>query len=321
MTLTQKQKRSVEAAPVNMRNKLRANFQKQNGNQNVPRNRRGRGRAPFVSYRNLGRNRGQTFNQFQNRRGLMAQNRFNSVSNEFRTSTLTAPIGVGFNFENLQRTNISLSRVGFIHQLQSSANYTISTLNIHPGNLPWVKTLSTLWDKYMFTSFAMRYMGQTSSTTPGSAFIAFDYDPHTDPATSLWSAQSYDKFVMCPSWSASSWISVPKNIMTDKWYDCELNQGAGQADSWHDKFPAKMMFGFIGGSDAATVGQIEVRFTIQFSRPSAVGEVPPAATTYVFNDKGEEVSVFGHNIKNLVKEVDDTYLPLREDYVDLQDSV
>jgi len=212
------------------------------------------------------------------------------VSNYFSSNRVTAPQGIGYNVENRQQTSIVLNRVGFIHALIATSSFAIKAFNMHPTLLPWVKTLSTMYNKYMFKALSVRYIGQCPATSGGFAFVAFDFDPHAELANNVWRAQAYDKFVMCPVWSTSSWITVTPNLLTDKWYDNELGSENG-VDSWHDKYPGRIIIGVQGANSIsadAAVGQIEVSYSLHLTRPSFVGaEDPPAASqAYEFSISG-----------------------------------
>jgi len=210
---------------------------------------------------------------FRPRRFGFTTNNNNTASNRFRQMRVNAPTGLGYNVENMQNSTIIIRRTGYLHAVQASLQFKINAFNMHPTLLPWVRTMSKLYDKYKFINVAVRYMGQCPSNYAGTVFIAYDYDPHTDLPDNSWKAQAYDKFTSCPVWSTSSWISVTRNILNDKWYDCDIDPKNVNTDSWHDKFPGRIIYGTEGGaaSNGVTVGQIEITYTIKLSRPTYNG--------------------------------------------------
>lgn len=217
------------------------------------------------------RNRKLVKKQYPKRtRPNYATNNNLSMSNKYKQLKINAPLGLGYNVENSQNSTITIRRVGFLTNVVAAVSFKIGAFNMHPSILPWIKTLSRLYDKYKFINFSVRYMGQCASNTTGTIFLAYDYDPHKPLPDNLWKTQAYDKFVSCPVWGTSSWVSVTRNILTDKWYDCDTSSDNKNADSWHDRFPGRIIFGTYGGSNMSgiNVGQLEISYTVRLSRPS-----------------------------------------------------
>jgi hypothetical protein len=223
-----------------------------------------------------------------NNMGISNRNNFNSnnrsnfrrtapMSNISMNRRLTAPNSIGFTHENFQRTSQVITRSGIINSLivptpgqgNAPSSFRAYASTLHPRNLPWINLLSQMYDKYMFKNFYVRYVPNVGTQVTGSAFVAFDYERHHNLPEELAVMQCMDKFTLSPVWSSSSWVSVPLNILADKWYDCTLE---GDRDSFHDYSPARVVYGYDGIDTVATtryLGRIEVKFTIVLSRPTA----------------------------------------------------
>lgn len=252
-------------------------------------------------------NRSRNFNSNSNNIGNNLR-RSSPNSNFSLSRRVTAPNSIGFTNENFQKTNQVITRSGIINTLMVPIPEEGRTVDpfmafartLHPQNLPWVNLISQMYDKYMFKNFYVRYVPNVGTQMTGSAFVAFDYERHHVLPNELTAMQCMDKFTLSPVWSSSSWVSVPTNILADKWYDCTLE---GDRDSFHDYSPARVVFGYDGIDTTSTnryLGRIEVKFTIVLSRPTASTSfntiLPPLLATEVF---GRDITKLSDSLKEL----------------------
>jgi len=274
--LTQKQSFALSRVSGQQRQMLLRSYNMQRNQSRFSRVPRRRPNLGF--YRNNGFRR---FNRFPRRNfgnnNLMNVSRIKNPRGTLNNK-VSIPRSYGFNIANPESSTYNIRRTAIIGELKltKDKSYWAKSINVHPGNMPWVSSIARNFDKFRFVNFRVRLLPNVGTGCNGVSFLGFTYENHHVIALDFNEAQSYDKFCASPVWSDSGWISIPNNILSDKWYDTSFIIKDGSAnpisgDSFHDFTPGRVVVGYsgvTGVSNDEIISRVEVDYNLILSRPT-----------------------------------------------------
>ncbi|KAG9294176.1 hypothetical protein G9A89_021535 [Geosiphon pyriformis] len=118
---------------------------------------------------------------------------FTYLPMHLRNQTVNTPVSRGVRFQLANKTSIIIDKTAVIDRFIASQQsvFIATALMLHPAIISWVGGLADIYDKYNFMSLQIRYIPIINTNTSSNAFITFDYDDYTQPATQLDVAQEY----------------------------------------------------------------------------------------------------------------------------------
>jgi len=165
-----------------------------------------------------------------------------------------------------------------ISTVNGSVLFSSSATAVNPGLslYTWLSERSLGWEKYMFKRFDVIYIpAEAVTTTPGSIYLAAEYDPKDAAPVSLAAMSTYENQVSGRVFESVRLKFNPRR-MNDSVRHKLIRQGPISGDlSVYDS--GRIIVSTISCSDASAIGQLWVDYEIDLISPQ-VGPVTPSPT-------------------------------------------
>lgn len=150
-----------------------------------------------------------------------------------------------------------------------SVAYASTTYPIQPGSsvtFPWLSRIAANYESYIFRKLSFEYESQTSTSTPGTAMLAADYDASDLPPTSKAQLMSYQGAVRSPLWSPCTCVCDTADLQKfgTKRY---VRTGAVPANTDVKTYDVGNMFMATQGNTADPCGELYVDYDIELQTP------------------------------------------------------
>lgn len=196
--------------------------------------------------------------------------------------TSLAPVSFGF---NMRQMGSSIDAMRFHHtetltDVYGTADFTVLSVPCNPGlpsTFSWLSQLAPLWETYSVNNFKIHYVPATSTSTPGSVLIGFDYDTYdSNPA-------SFAAFMMTADACASApWQNCTLDLKSrDLKRRGQLYVRTGAVNGDRKTYDLGKIFWATqanGAADQVIIGQLYMTYDITFYTPQPL---PPPTQTLV----------------------------------------
>lgn len=180
------------------------------------------------------------------------------------------------------------------HELIASVNgsheFASTRYSVNPGLLmyTWLSTQAAGWEKYKFKKLNFVYVpAEAVVTTPGSVYLAAEYDPNTAAPSSLQGLSTYETQSNARVFESCS-LNIPPHRMFDGVQHKRIRCGNVAGDlQLYDA--CNFVFSTISCDQAAAIGQIWVHYEVEFFSPQTEPTtiVPP---NYTFVNQVQTIS-------------------------------
>jgi len=155
-----------------------------------------------------------------------------------------------------------------IATVNGSDDFAATRYAVNPGLLmyTWLSTQAQGWEKYRFKNLSFVYIpAEAVVTTPGSVYIAADYDPTTGPPTSLQGLSTYETQSNSRVFESCS-LNVPSSRMFDGVQHKRIRCGnvAGDLQLYDG---CSITFSTISCASERPIGQLWVHYEVEFFSP------------------------------------------------------
>lgn len=111
---------------------------------------------------------------------------------------------------------VTISHTEYIADIISqSTAFTPNVFRINPGiagTFPWLSQVAGVYERYNFKKLHFMYKPICSTTTPGKAILAVDYDAADSAPNSKLIMNSYESTVSCSVWDEITHVSTASNL-------------------------------------------------------------------------------------------------------------
>lgn len=145
---------------------------------------------------------------------------------------------------------------------------------INPGNaniFPWLSTIASRYESYVFRRLKFIYEPQCSTTSPGTVMLAIDFDVTDSPPIDKTALMSYKGAVRSPAWFACVFDSDPRDLRKQQTYytsSTELNSNDSRLSD-----VGRLILAFASESGGYTAGELYVEYSIDFLTPQLESDV------------------------------------------------
>lgn len=155
-----------------------------------------------------------------------------------------------------------------IATVEGSEDFTATRYAVNPGLLvyTWLSTQAAGWEKYRFKKLSFVYVpAQAVVTTPGSVYLAADYDPTTGPPTSLQGLSTYETQSNARVFESCS-LNIPPKRMFDGVQHKRIRCGnvAGDLQLYDG---CSFIFSTVSCNAQFPIGQLWVHYEVEFFSP------------------------------------------------------
>ena len=162
----------------------------------------------------------------------------------------------------------TISNHELIATVAGSEAFTATRYAVNPGLLiyTWLSTQAAGWEKYRFKRLSFVYVpAQAVVTTPGSVYLAADYDPTTGPPTSLQGLSTYETQSNARVFESCS-LNVPPKRMFDGIQHKRIRCGnvAGDLEAYDG---CSFIFSTVSCNANVSIGQLWVHYEVEFFSP------------------------------------------------------
>lgn len=149
-----------------------------------------------------------------------------------------------------------------------SVAFTTTPSSINPGNInlfPWLSTIASRFESYVFEALEFMYAPACSSATSGSVYIGVDYNTSDAPPSSIYQFSSYEGFVNTSSFIPRIFSASQQNLSKRKTYFVTAGVISGNDTSLSDTGNLFVATEDQGG--VAKIGSLYVRYRVRFTTP------------------------------------------------------
>lgn len=167
--------------------------------------------------------------------------------------------------------SVTITHREFITDIMSTAAFSAGSYKLSPSNyfiFPWLARFSGMYQKYKIESLKISYEPRCASTTAGSIFLCFDYDPTDQPPIDKSALMANYRAVASALWMSSN-VEVDRREINAKG---ELYTGLARGDYDSEKFyiTGNIIWGTDGGpATAVLAGELYVDYKISFRLPQS----------------------------------------------------
>lgn len=147
-----------------------------------------------------------------------------------------------------------------------------------PGTFPWLSSVASSYESYVFESLKFFYEPQVATTTGGYAMLSVDYDASDPAPTTKQQAADYMSSVRCQTWSSCIHTSEKKNLRKRSSY--YVRRGALAANQDVKLYDVGNLYAIAAIQGVTTViGELYVEYTVRLSTPQ-IGTVGVGEAIY-----------------------------------------
>jgi hypothetical protein len=174
-----------------------------------------------------------------------------------------------------------ISNHELIATVNGSQEFATMRYSVNPGLLiyTWLSTQAAGWEKYKFKKLNFVYVpAEAVVTTPGSVYLAAEYDPNTAPPSSLQGLSTYETQSNARVFESCS-LNIPPYRMFDGVQHKRIRCGNVAGDlQLYDA--CNFVFSTISCAQEGPIGQIWVHYEVEFFSPQTepIRIVPPNYT-------------------------------------------
>jgi len=187
--------------------------------------------------------------------------------------------------------DITVRHREFFADLLGSQLFTVvRTMAINPGSVnmfPWLSTIATNYESYVFNSLVFTYEATCASITPGNVSLIVDYDPDDPAPTTKVQALAYRGSVNSPSWSSCQHRSDFEDLRKQKTY--LVLRGQPPSDSLISYSVGRLNIACQGQQDNFPLGNMWVDYDVTLMTPQ-LGDVSLGNSLYAYLSGGATVS-------------------------------
>lgn len=132
---------------------------------------------------------------------------------------------------------------------------------LNPLNLPFVKKLAAMFDRYTWHKCSLHYRPIVSATTNGAIILGVDWDSSTRTVLSYDLVAALTPMVETPVWQAASLVLPTSKLQTRKEY---IIRGEDNKPDEVDVSPGVMICAPSGVASGTTVGHIWIEYDMSF---------------------------------------------------------
>jgi len=174
-----------------------------------------------------------------------------------------------------------------IATVSGSVSFVTTKYQVNPGLgfYTWLSSRATGWEKYKLRKFEIMYVpAEANTTTPGSVYLAADYDPNDPPPSTLQALSTYETQQNGRVYNAMTLSLSPKR-MFDGVQTKYVREGPVASDlSLYDA--ASFTFASISCANSNPIGQLWVRYVVELISPQTETSVP-VSSSFAFMVKPE----------------------------------
>lgn len=183
-----------------------------------------------------------------------------------------------------------ISNHELIATVNGSVAFTSTRYSVNPGLLlyTWLSTQAAGWEKYKFRKLNFVYVpAEAVVTTPGSVYLAAEYDPNTAPPSSLQGLSTYETQSNARVFEACS-LNIPPNRMFDGVQHKRIRCGNVAGDlQLYDA--CNFVFSTISCAQLGPIGQIWVHYEVEFFSPQTE-PITLVPSNYTFVNQVQTIS-------------------------------
>jgi hypothetical protein len=168
--------------------------------------------------------------------------------------------------------NVTVTHRELIGDIAGSVPFTVNQFSINPGlasTFPWLSSMASLYESYIFDSLEFEYSTSSSSTSNGKVMAAVDYDA-ADPAPLTKVAMaSYEGYTSCSPWHDFVQRSAKQSLSKSKSY--YVRNGPLSANQDIKTYDVGNLFLCTQGNpDTSIVGELYVKYKVRLMTPQLI---------------------------------------------------
>jgi hypothetical protein len=150
-----------------------------------------------------------------------------------------------------------------VSTLYGSVGFEAGSIELNPGlsNFPWLSQQAAGWEKYKIRSFRVRYVpSQAVTTTAGSVYLGFDYDPDDPAPASISALSTYSS--MADGRTFNSFECVGDTQLMHDGVQVKLIRNRPYAGGLRSHDAASIIYATMDMIDGTAIGQLWVDYEI-----------------------------------------------------------
>jgi len=161
----------------------------------------------------------------------------------------------------------------FVQDVSGSIAFAVSQLSVNPGDpttFPWLSTIASNYESYLFRTLAFEYETFSPTTTSGTVMLAIDYDAADAPPADKVDFMTYHGAVRSAAWQECCYSADRQDL--EKFGKKRYVRTGGLAANLDIKTydVGNLFVAAQGMAGASTVGELYVVYDVELETPQRV---------------------------------------------------
>lgn len=168
---------------------------------------------------------------------------------------------------------VCVSHLELIGTLNGSDDFTVQTFPLNPGLTQvflWLSSIAQNYESYNFKQLRFVYAGAASSTTPGTVYLAIDFDPADPPPQTEQQLAVYFDCVSGAPWTKKLVYNATKSNMSKQKTYLIRNSNDPTPSNLPTYDTGNLIVGTEGNGLTTAIGKLWIEYEVEFQTPQGV---------------------------------------------------